>query len=126
MFMVFSTSGAVFGPGIARSSNTSGCDATANATFQNCLWDGPGYVGGFSSNKPAGNTVWMLTSVDGNGDGVMGIPMALGGPFQGFNANFNANLSPTLEPIPLPAAVWLFGTGLLGLLGVARRRKMCS
>jgi hypothetical protein len=25
--------------------------------------------------------------------------------------------------VPLPAAVWLFGSGLLGLIGVARRRK---
>jgi hypothetical protein len=25
--------------------------------------------------------------------------------------------------IPIPAAVWLFGSGLLGLVGVARRRK---
>ena len=27
-----------------------------------------------------------------------------------------------LQPIPVPAAVWLFGSGLLGLVGVARRR----
>ena len=26
-------------------------------------------------------------------------------------------------PIPVPAAVWLFGSGLLGLVGVARRKK---
>jgi hypothetical protein len=26
-------------------------------------------------------------------------------------------------PVPLPAAAWLFGSGLLGLLGVARRRQ---
>ena len=26
-------------------------------------------------------------------------------------------------PIPVPAAIWLFGSGLLGLVGVARRRK---
>ena len=27
-----------------------------------------------------------------------------------------------LAPIPVPAAVWLFGSGLLGLVGIARRR----
>ena len=26
-------------------------------------------------------------------------------------------------PVPVPAAVWLFGSGLLGLVGVARRKK---
>ena len=25
--------------------------------------------------------------------------------------------------VPLPAAVWLFGSGLLGLVGISRRRK---
>lgn len=29
----------------------------------------------------------------------------------------------TVQVIPVPAAVWLFGSGLLGLIGVARRRK---
>jgi hypothetical protein len=30
----------------------------------------------------------------------------------------------TVNPVPVPAAVWLFGSGLIGLAGVARRRKV--
>ena len=29
----------------------------------------------------------------------------------------------TSVPVPIPAAVWLFGSGLLGLIGIARRRQ---
>jgi hypothetical protein len=29
-------------------------------------------------------------------------------------------------PVPLPAAVWLFGSGLMGLVGVSRRRKQAA
>lgn len=32
-------------------------------------------------------------------------------------------LSSATSEVPVPAAVWLFGSGLLGLVGVARRRK---
>ena len=28
-----------------------------------------------------------------------------------------------VAPVPLPAAAWLFGSGLLGLIGIARRKK---
>ena len=28
-----------------------------------------------------------------------------------------------VNPVPVPAAVWLFGSGLLGLIGIARRKK---
>ena len=27
------------------------------------------------------------------------------------------------NPVPVPAAVWLFGSGLIGLIGIARRKK---
>lgn len=36
------------------------------------------------------------------------------------NHGFHATLN--LAPVPIPAAVWLFGTGVIGLVGVARRR----
>jgi hypothetical protein len=33
------------------------------------------------------------------------------------------NASMVVNPVPVPAAVWLFGSGLIGLIGIARRRK---
>jgi hypothetical protein len=79
------------------------------------------------------------------GGGIGGNPMQAG-PFAGSNANFdvtvmtptgydanatlppNCNFDPSgncFQPpsVPVPAAVWLFGSGLLGLVGVARRKK---
>ena len=78
------------------------------------------------------------------GGTIGGNPMA-SGPFQGSSANFNvtsltgtgsdagATIAPFCDfdpsgqmcaaPVPVPAAVWLFGSGLLGLVGVARRKK---
>jgi hypothetical protein len=35
----------------------------------------------------------------------------------------NPNGTTTTTTVPLPAAVWLFGSGLMGLVGVSRRRK---
>lgn len=44
----------------------------------------------------------------------------------GIDANARAwrgfNLSVTIQPVPIPAAAWLFGGGLAGLVGLARRR----
>lgn len=51
----------------------------------------------------------------------------------GFNGSFNSNnftvdtLNVSIDgvsPVPVPAAVWLFGSGLLGLAGIARRRSI--
>lgn len=33
------------------------------------------------------------------------------------------NVMVTATPVPVPTAVWLFGSGLLGLIGIARRKK---
>ncbi len=32
----------------------------------------------------------------------------------------------TVSAVPVPAAVWLFGSGLLGLLGVSRRKRLAQ
>jgi len=47
-----------------------------------------------------------------------GVPMQVG-PFPGQEPSFNGVVS----AVPVPAAVWLFGSGLLGLVGFGRYRK---
>jgi len=59
-------------------------------------------------------------------DGLSGIAMD-NGPFPAFNANFDIRTMTLTDvevsAVPVPAAVWLFGSGLLGLVGIARRKK---
>lgn len=57
------------------------------------------------------------------------LQMAPGGWAQLMGANTNAVIgSFSLAPaaVPVPAAVWMFGSGLLGLLGVARRKSVVA
>ena len=56
-------------------------------------------------------------------DGIPGLSM-IDGPFgSAVGAGYNANFNFTTSAVPVPAAVWLFGSGLIGLVGVARRKK---
>jgi hypothetical protein len=73
-----------------------------------------------------------VVTTDGSAvTGVGGSPMPTA-PFAGYNANFDilsmdiTSCTPDVCPpaaVPVPAAVWLFGSGLVGLAGIARRRK---
>ena len=88
---------------------------------------------------PVATTTWNTTTVPGAGmgsavsgqlpliaDTIGGSPM-IAGPFTGYNANFDITsitvTSIVPAAVPVPAAVWLFGSGLLGLVGIARRKK---
>ena len=56
------------------------------------------------------------TAIDVDGDGIRGYNM-VSGPFAGLNVTMDVAVA-----TPIPAAVWLFGSGLIGLIGVARRK----
>jgi len=44
------------------------------------------------------------------------------GRFSPMVKNFRADGHSSVAAVPVPAAVWLFGSGLLGLVGLARRK----
>lgn len=79
---------------------------------------------------------FAVSTNDADGDGIPGNAMKTG-PFPGFSPAFSgyATLSginllgyipnnhiPAVDPVPVPAAVWLFGSGLLALFGIVRRK----
>ncbi len=81
----------------------------------------------FNANTMMGNVDQMVYG-DCAPTGLMGPMMTgnmcmtghLGGGTMG---GVPLSLSITPSPVPVPAAVWLFGSGLMGLIGVARRCK---
>ena len=79
------------------------------SNFKNSsYWTGTEYV-------LATSNAWDFTTGDGR---------------QGFTDKSNIKFvwavqSGDVSAVPVPAAVWLFSSGLLGLIGVARRKKVC-
>lgn len=70
--------------------------------------------------------VWKVNSFGGKGfmmraDGER-IVTYTGGPDRADWTDYEAQYT-SLAPVPVPAAVWLFGSGLIGLVCVGRRKK---
>ena len=122
-----------------------GCVTGADVNYENN--DGGGCMGVATSGvlPMVLDTAATADYTANTGGNTGGNPMA-DGPFAAMSANFdvvdlvatgfdaNATIAPfcdfdpsgalcAVPEIPVPAAVWLFGSGLLGLVGVARRRK---
>ena len=76
----------------------------------------------FNVNGSTGLGTTLAQLSLGSDDGIGGSPMD-NGPFSGYNLNIDFT-SLQVSPIPVPAAMWLFGSGLIALTGIARRRKV--
>jgi hypothetical protein len=103
-----------------------------NALFVNGVFVGG--VGFSATARPtlnlAANTAYHLQYVGNNYSGPWAFAIGLnnGGtnPFASIDSvagiTMNANAS-QLAPTPIPAAAWLFGSGLMGLAGVRRKKR---
>lgn len=93
----------------------------------NQAWGTSASSGVFKTNTTSTNstsTVWSGLSVDTDMDSntFNGTAM-VDGAFVGQSANFNVmGITAAPSAVPVPAAAWLLGSGLLGLVGVARRK----
>lgn len=110
-------------------STTDGVDVVLLWDMSNS-WAGTGTTSAFCAGSGAGcngfypgnsiNTIWDAVSIDTNmdSDTFSGTKM-IDGPTVSQSWNFNVN---GIHAVPIPASAWLLGSGLLGLIGVARRK----
>jgi len=66
----------------------------------------------------ASASIPVIAIFNDDGSAGPGVPMVVG-PFPGQAPSWQG----TVSAVPVPAAVWLFGSGLIGLAGFARRKK---
>ena len=113
----------------APCSTTTGCASNGNTTYS-------GFTTGSTANSAGTiNGANVVNVGDVNADGIDDYTAVLvqasevGSQWGGFASTpffetWNVEInSSAVAPIPVPAAVWLFGSGLIGLVGVARRKK---
>ena len=90
--------------------NTSGgfITLTGNKNFLLGMDWGAGYFGDTNSSHLSSPDTYLIVFDGSNGIGSIS----------------GNTLAVDLDQIPVPAAAWLFGTGLLGLAGIVRRRRI--
>ena len=130
-----------FGTGLAGdiTGTQDGNAANDTLTMSSVNWGGAFFPGGsppaVNFDLPPDPGTLTATITSDNNDGTWDITLEWnhviqdpGGDFHLQNAHWYTEFTVAADlgggqPIPVPAAAWLFGSGLVGLVGVARRRR---
>jgi hypothetical protein len=113
-------------PGGTNGIGLGGPSATLNSGNVNFLWALKPSGAPLWTSLPGQNSdsldhmvTWLITGGEGNtaGNFVIAWEDLPGGGDRDFN-----DVVVEVSVVPIPAAAWLFGSGLLGLIGIARRK----
>jgi len=104
------------------------CDIEVDLSAWEVYWNGSVFEQGPRPDNSQPFTLASGTVNTVSGDYVLDwSSQILGGPFNGVTAYWHLEgqlLNATsVPPVPVPGAVWLFGSGLVGLIGISRKKK---
>jgi hypothetical protein len=88
-------------------------DGSVNLTFRTPFFDGG--TTPFDLSGTLFPNIYTLNANASIGANAFGVEMVAGTADFAFDLQF--------RPVPIPAAAWLFGSGLLGMIGISRRKK---
>jgi hypothetical protein len=100
-------------------------DTTGWYTFEHRFYDNAGVLAVDMSIFDSSNSLVNMWTLSNAADLISGVG---GNRYGWFDYNqFSVlafdNASLSVNAVPVPAAIWLFGSGLLGLMSIARRKK---
>jgi hypothetical protein len=91
------------------------------------ICDGIGRVLAFGITAAGNNTLYVLPYLQpptySGGEAVVRYPPAAWQAPMNGSGGYDHGFETYVSTVPIPGAVWLFGTGLLGLFGICRHKR---